>query len=188
MRLNIITSNRGKLEEFRAALAPLGIEVAHLPIGYEEVQVDTLEEVVDHGLKELRARGVGDLVIDDSGLFIDALKGFPGVYSAYALRTLGNQGVLRLMEGVEDRGARFTCCIGSSIAGMEDIVVCESCEGHIAEDEKGAGGFGFDPIFMPVDEDMTFAQMPMVEKNAISHRGKAIRSFVEALRQRTGQR
>jgi len=188
MRLNIITSNRGKLEEFRAALVPLGIEVAHLPIGYEEVQVDTLEEVVDHGLKELRARGIGDLVIDDSGLFIDALKGFPGVYSAYALRTLGNRGVLRLMEGAEGRGARFTCCIGCSIEGSEDIVVCESCEGQIAKNEKGEGGFGFDPIFIPEGEDRTFAQMPLAEKNAISHRGKAIRSFVEALEERTGQR
>jgi XTP/dITP diphosphohydrolase len=185
-KLNVITSNPGKLREFRAALEPLGYEVVHLPLEVDEVQADTLEEVVAGCLRQLHARGVEDFVLDDSGLFVDALKGFPGVYSSYALRTLGCEGLLKLLQGVHDREARFECCIGCSLSGREDIVLKERCDGHIIEAMRGREGFGFDPIFAAAGEGRTFAEMPLGEKNLISHRGKAIKSLAMQLGMQEG--
>jgi len=181
-KVHLITSNLGKLKEFRAALEPLGFDVAHLPLDVEEVQADTLEEVVADCMRQVRERRVKDFILDDSGLFVDALNGFPGVYSSYALRTLGCEGLLKLLDDVEDRSARFECCIGCSLEGREDIVLKETCEGRIINEMRGRGGFGFDPIFAADIEERTFAEMPLAEKNLLSHRGKAIKSLARQLR------
>lgn len=185
-RVHLITSNLGKLREFTAALEPLGYEVVHLPEEVDEVQADTLEEVVSGCMRQLRLRGVVDFIIDDSGLFVDALKGFPGVYSSYALRTLGCEGLLKLMAGTEDRSARFECCIGCSLEGMKDIILEESCEGRIIHEMRGREGFGFDPVFAAEGEERSFAEMPLAEKNLISHRGKAIKSLAGQLEMQRG--
>jgi XTP/dITP diphosphohydrolase len=121
-------------------------------------------------------------MIDDSGLFINALKGFPGVYSAYGQKTVGNKGILKLMDGVEDRTAVFKCCIGCMI-GEERIIVTGTCHGYILFEEKGDGGFGYDPIFTP-DGDRSFAEIPVEEKNAISHRGNATKLLIDELKAR----
>ena len=84
------------------------------------------------------------------------------------------------MEGVEDRGAEFRCCIGCDIDGRR-IVVVGVCRGFITESEKGTEGFGFDPIFSP-DGKLTFAEMPIEDKNQISHRGNAVRLLIEQLK------
>ncbi len=186
MKLAVITSNRGKLTEFRAALEPLGYDVEHSTEDCDEIQADTLEEVVRSCLAQLRARGLDDFVIDDSGLFVHALDGFPGVYSSYALRTIGMEGILRLLDGKEGRGAHFECCIGASLGG-EDIIVHGRCEGTIALSPSGQQGFGFDPIFVPTGFQRTFAEISITEKNGISHRGRAIQALVEALRGRTNE-
>ncbi len=181
-KVHLITSNPGKLKEFQAALEPLGYQVVHLPEEVEEMQADTLEEVVMDCLRQLRSRRIRDFVLDDSGLFIDGLKGFPGVYSSYVLRTLGCEGLLKLMEDVEPRSARFECCIGCSLEGRKDIVLKEVCAGRIIFDMRGKGGFGFDPIFAAEGEERSFAEMPLAEKNLISHRGKAIKSLARQLK------
>ncbi|MEM0448338.1 MAG: XTP/dITP diphosphatase [Methanomassiliicoccales archaeon] len=181
-RLHLITGNQGKLREFKSALQPLGYEVVHLPQEVFEIQADTLEEVVRECLRQLRERGINDFVLDDSGLFIDALNGFPGVYSSYVLRTLGCQGVLKLMQDEQDRRARFECCIGCSMRGREDLIVKGVCRGRIIETMRGSGGFGFDPIFAAEGQERTFAEMPLEEKNEVSHRGKAIKSLAEHLK------
>jgi len=184
--LDIITSNPGKLREFEAALRPLGFEVRHRPEEVDEIQADTLEEVVLACLTELRERKLTNFVLDDSGLFIDALKGFPGVYSAYALRTLGCDGVLRLLEGQEDRRAHFECCIGCSLERIGSFTAQARCDGIIAQSPSGSRGFGFDPIFYPEGRTITFGEMGLEEKNEISHRGRAIKSFVLQLQKRMG--
>lgn len=166
--------------ELRRELGRLGIEVEHLRLDYDEIQADTLEEVIVHALETLRQRGLDNFIIDDSGLFIDALRGFPGVYSAYVLRTLGCDGILRLMENVQPRGARFRCCIGASVWGRSVITNGESV-GRITTEKRGSGGFGFDPIFLPDGGQRTYAEIPLEEKNAISHRGRALRAFAAQL-------
>lgn len=182
--MKVITSNPGKLREFQQELSSLGIELEHARVEYEEIQTDRLEDVVRHGLEELKDRGLDNFIIDDSGLFIDSLKGFPGVYSAYALKTLDCKGILRLLEGEKDRSAHFQCCIGSSISGLADIVTCAKAHGTITYREKGEGGFGFDPIFQPNRDRRTYAEIPLDEKNKVSHRGRAIRSFYRLLEER----
>ena len=180
MKLKVITSNPGKVAEYQKELSGYGIEMEHVRLPYDEVQTSDLEEVVNKGMDAIIAKGVRDFIIDDSGLFVDALKGFPGVWSAYAQKTIGNPGILRLMEGVADRGAEFRCCIGCDVNG-ERIVVTGRCRGVITESEQGDGGFGFDPVFSH-DGVRTFAEIPMDEKNSVSHRGNAVRLLIDALK------
>lgn len=182
MRLSVITSNPGKVREYEKELSEFGIEMAHLRHPYDEVQTSHLEEVVEKGMDAIIAEGIRDFIIDDSGLFVDALKGFPGVWSAYAQKTIGNPGLLKLMDGVEDRGAEFRCCIGCDFKG-ERIIVTGVCRGYITDSERGSDGFGFDPIFSH-DGERTFAEIPMDEKNAVSHRGNAVKLLIAALKER----
>ncbi len=184
MMLTVVTSNRGKVAEFRSELGRLGIEVEHLEETYTEVQTDDLEQVVRRGVDELLDRGLDNFVIDDSGLFVEALNGFPGVFSAYTFETLGCEGVLKLMAGREQRNAFFECVVGSHIEGMGVIVARGRAPGEITSEKRGGGGFGFDPIFCPEDHGETFAQLSMEEKNRFSHRGKAIREFASMLEHR----
>ena len=181
MKLKVITSNPGKVAEYQKAFDELGIEMEHYRLPYDEVQTSDLEEVVNKGMDEIVSKGVRDFIVDDAGLFIDALKGFPGVWSAYAQKTIGNQGILKLMEGVEDRGAEFRCCIGCDIGGRR-IVVTGVCRGVITDSPKGKDGFGYDPIFSP-DGKLTFAEMSVDDKNRISHRGNAVRLLIDALKE-----
>lgn len=180
MKLKVITSNPGKVAEYQKAFDSLGIEMEHYRLPYNEVQTSDLEEVVHKGMDEIIKKGVRDFIIDDSGLFVDSLKGFPGVWSAYAQKTIGNDGILKLMEGVENRGAEFRCCIGCDIEGKR-IVVLGRCRGFITESQEGDGGFGFDPIFSP-DGTRTFAEIPIDEKNGMSHRGNAVKLLMEELK------
>ena len=180
MKLKVITSNPGKVAEYQKAFDDLGIEMEHYRLPYDEVQTSDLEEVVNKGMDEIISKGVRNFIVDDTGLFIDALKGFPGVWSAYAQKTIGNKGILKLMDGVEDRGAEFRCCIGCDINGKR-IVVVGICRGVITDSEKGTDGFGYDPIFSP-DGKLTFAEMSVEDKNLISHRGNAVRLLIEALK------
>lgn len=179
MKLKVITSNPGKVAEFQKAFADMGIEMEHLRLPYDEIQTSELEEVVEKGMAEIRAKGVRDFIIDDSGMFVNALKGFPGVYSAYGQKTIGNDGILKLMEGVEDRSAVFKCCIGCDIDGRT-IIVTGTCDGYIMRETRGSEGFGYDPIFSP-DGKRTFAEIGIEEKNTMSHRGNAIKLLRDAL-------
>ena len=182
MKLNVVTHNPGKVKEYQAEFSEFDVQMVHVNREYDEVQTAYLEEVVDKGMKQLYAEGLRDFMIDDSGLFINALKGFPGVYSAYGQKTLGNKGILKLMEGVEDRTASFKCCIGCMI-GEERIMVTGTCPGFILFEERGTEGFGYDPIFTPNGE-MSFAEMPLEQKNVISHRGIATAMLIDELKKR----
>ena len=182
MKLKLITSNLGKVEEFRSAFSQYGVEIEHTKIPYDEIQTADLEEVVKNGMDALRRTGLKNFIIDDSGLFVDALKGFPGVYSSYAQKTLGNGGILDLMTDRKEKGAEFRCCIGCDIDG-ETIIVTGICKGFILESEKGKEGFGFDPIFS-VDRKRSFAEISTEEKNVISHRGIATNLLIKEMKKR----
>lgn len=176
-----VTTNDGKFREVAQQMGEHGYELEHIKTSYPELQADTLEETIVPGLEWLLARYPRALMIDDSGLFIDALKGFPGVYSSYVFRTLGCDGILRLMEGVGDRSARFECCIGFVSPARRPFVVKGVAKGSIATEKMGSGGFGYDPIFIPEGRSETYAQMDIGEKNRISHRGRAIEAFLKEL-------
>jgi len=180
MRIKIITSNPGKVKEFQEMFDPFGIEAVQHREPYDEIQTSFLEEVVERGMDHLIGIGLEDFIIDDSGLFINRLNGFPGVWSAYALKTIGNDGILRLMGNEMDRSACFKCCIGGYIKGRR-IKVTGICEGSILRKAMGDGGFGFDPIFTP-DGKASFAEMSLDVKNKISHRGDALNLLMAEIR------
>ncbi|MCA1814201.1 MAG: RdgB/HAM1 family non-canonical purine NTP pyrophosphatase [Halobacteriales archaeon] len=174
MKLRMVTGNAHKAEEAQAALQPLGIDVVQHHVPHPEVQADTLEEVARERALWLRGKVPGAYFVDDAGLFVEALRGFPGVYSAYVQRTIGNAGLLRLLDG-EPRAARFECCIAYLEPGMSAPFLLKGvCPGSIASAPAGAGGFGFDPVFVPEGETLTFAELPLARKTALSHRGRAL--------------
>lgn len=188
MRLTFVTGNKHKVAELRALVEPLGHEVRQDRRGYPEVQAATLQEVCAAGADHLLAAGVeAPLLLEDSGLFVSALKGFPGVYSRYVLDTVGCAGVLRLLRDTEHevRTAAFRTHLLYVDGKGERHGFEGTCRGRIAPRPAGTEGFGYDPIFVPDGQDgggsRTFAEMDTSEKNRLSHRGQAVRAFLEHL-------
>ena len=168
-----MTTNPGKFREVAALLEPLGIRTVWKRRALPEPQATTLEEVVQAKLRAL-PRTSGWTLVEDSGLFMRGIRGFPGVYSAYAYETIGLEGLLRLLEGKE-RAADFRTVAGLRHGRLE-YLLAGHCPGLIADAPRGTGGFGFDPIFIPEGRSETFAQMPLADKNELSHRARAIRA------------
>ncbi len=170
-QIAFITQNHGKVEELRAKAKPFGVNIKHCDAAYPELQVDTLEEVVRNALAFCRSRFSLPFIVEDSGLFVEELYGFPGPYSAYVYKTIGIEGVLKLARS--GTAARFESVIGCCYHGAR--LFKGSVEGVITQ-PRGHGGFGFDPIFEY--EDRTFGEMTMEEKNTLSHRSKSAASFL----------
>ena len=183
MKVLFATGNPGKLTEVQAIFAPLGYEVEQLVDQYPEIQADTLEEVVADGLKWLYDRHKMPIIIDDSGLFIETLAGFPGVYSAYVFKTLGCDGILKQMEDLDNRRAEFRCCAGYVDNTGQIFLKAGNSQGSIIHENRGSGGFGYDPIFMPDEFSQTFAELDMESKNEISHRGRAFEALASVLKE-----
>ncbi len=177
----LVTHNRYKYEEMKRLVPQLEM----VDLEYPEIQADSLEEVVDFALDYLAKQIKGNFIVDDSGLFINALNDFPGVYSAYVHKTIGNEGILKLMQGINNRRAYFKTVIGLRFEGMNYKLV-GICHGYIATEERGNNGFGYDPIFIPENHSRTFAEMSTEEKNKISHRGKAMLKL-QAFLKRVGE-
>ncbi len=183
MHLRFITSNKHKFEEARDILKRYGIRVERISIPVVEIQSNSIEEVAYNSLRYLVERRLVPSMsfLEDAGLFIKALKGFPGVYSAYVYRTIGCEGILKLMEGIEDRYAEFKSAI-AFYDGKSIHVFTGVCRGCIGLEVKGSFGFGFDPIFIPEGFNKTYAELGNNVKNKISHRARALISMVKALR------
>jgi len=176
-----VTSNAGKFQEVREMLKADGVDLEWVRRAYPEIQADSLEEVVRHAGKEIRGELKRPFMIDDSGLFVPELRGFPGVYSSYVYRTLGCKGILDLLRGSRLRLATFECRLFLH-DGKNDHLFTGSCPGEIAEQERGAGGFGFDPVFIPEGDERTFAEMSPKDKNEVSHRGRAAQQVIRFLK------
>ncbi len=195
MRLVLATRNRGKLVELRRILdADPALPVVEL-CSATDVELPEVEEhgatFAENALLKARsataATGLASLA-DDSGLVVDALQGDPGVRSArYAGAHGDDEANLRLvlerMRGVEDRRARFVCAAALVASDGREWVEEASVAGTLAHAPRGAGGFGYDPIFVPVGESRTTAEMPPAAKDAISHRGRAFRAIAAHLAQ-----
>ena len=182
-KVYLITGNPGKLKEIKNRLDGLDIELNTLDEDFVEIQADTLEEVVFFGIEHLvKEKGVDlPFIKDDSGLFIDALDGFPGVYSAYIQQTIGNEGILKLMKDRDERGATFKTVMGLHIPGEGVSLFRGEIRGQITNEKRGFFGFGYDPIFTPEGSAHTFAEMTLVEKNQDSHRIRATMKLVDFL-------
>jgi len=178
LRFYFVTSNRHKILEARAALRAYGIEVVEANVPKVEIQSDSLEEIAEFSASEICKRVHSDdpYAVEDAGLFVKALNGFPGPYSDYVYRKIGVRGLLKLLEGVRDREAYFKSCVGLCWRNAV-VVFVGMVEGTIAESPRGDGGFGFDPIFIPKGYDRTFAELSLEEKSEVSHRGRALRAL-----------
>ena len=192
MKLVLATRNPGKVRELSQLLSPLGYEVLsleHFP-GVPEV-VEDGATFKDNAVKKATAvaRHTGQLALaDDSGLEVDYLGGAPGVRSA---RFAGeghddranNEKLLRLLAGVppEKRTARFRCVVAVATPEGKVLTTEGTCEGIIAEEPRGEGGFGYDPLFYVPSCGKTFAELEPEVKNRISHRGRALALMREIL-------
>lgn len=191
--LRIGTTNAGKLREFRQILEPLGLAIRGLDDlpGFEVIEDgDTFEA---NAIKKVRAvvDATGEpAVADDSGLVVDALDGKPGVQSArYAgVDGPGQDAANRnkLLEALTDtptekRSARFVCALAYCKPNAEPIVFRGELEGLICTEERGSNGFGYDALFVVPERGLTTAELPPDEKNAISHRGRALQKLIAFL-------
>jgi len=189
-RLVVATRNEHKLRELAEILA--GIELAPLPDGVE-LPPETGETFAENALTKVRAahRATGDAAIaDDSGIVARALGGRPGVRSArYAGPGAGDAENLELLiaelEGAADRRLAYVCVIAYADADGREELFEGRCEGELADEPRGSGGFGYDPAFVPADtgpaDGRTMAELDPGEKHAISHRGRAARALAEHL-------
>ncbi len=178
MKVYFVTSNEGKFKEAREIGSKYGVEVKWLRKEYLEPQGNDLEEIARLSAELLAKEIEKPFFLEDSGLFIPALKGFPGPYSSYVFKTIGNEGILKLMEGVEDRRAYFLAVV-AFWDGEKVLTFKGRVDGMITKEMRGDKGFGFDPIFEY--NGKTFAEMGE-EKNEVSHRRKALEKFFEYLK------
>lgn len=180
MKLLFVTSNTHKYEEIKQYLAGEHIECRWKKMKYEEIQAETTDEVSMESLKILMNDIREPFFLEDTGLYIDALNGFPGPYSSYVFKTVGNEGILHLLHGKE-RGAAFVTVV-SYYDGKNYFQFKGECRGAISKNIRGNTGFGYDPIFIPEGYDMTYAEMTIEEKNRTSHRIRAMEKFVAHLK------
>ena len=180
-KIYFITSNKGKLVEAQNKFSEIDIDVVQKNIGYPEIQADSLEEVALFGVEHVLKNFNSPFILEDAGLFIDGLKGFPGVYSAYVFHTVGCDGVLKLMKDtkVEDRSAVFRSVFAYGKSDLKPHLFVGECNGVISTIKCGNNGFGYDPIFIPQNSDKTFAEMNISEKNSYSHRGKSLEKLID---------
>ena len=180
MELLFITGNKGKLDEIAAFLKTSGIKLTHKHLDLVEPRSESIAEIAIEKAKCASKTIELPFIVDDSGLFVDCLNGFPGTNSNWTFKKIGYPGILALLEGKKDRSAAFKCAVALSIPGKE-IVVFEGVEhGTIAYEAHGTEGFGYDPIFIPNGSTKTWAQAPEV-KNIRSHRQQAIEKMVKWL-------
>ena len=196
MKLVLASKNEKKLRELRDILSAQGVEV----VTEADVGVDVDVEETGTTFEEnafLKAHAVMQTsglpaVADDSGLCVDALNGAPGVYSArYGGPELDDVGRYRLllenMRGQLDRRCKFVSAICCCVPNGDRVEARGECPGTLAYAPRGEDGFGYDPIFFVPEQKKTFAQLTAEEKNAISHRGKALAAFAEKLREYQNQ-
>ena len=202
MRIVFATGNKDKMREIRQILGGLDAEILSMKEAGVDVDVEengsTFSEnarikadAIFNILKEKEPEEAGNTVVlaDDSGLEIDYFGGEPGIYSARYLGkdtpyTEKNSIILQRLEGVEDekRTARFVCAIAARLPEGKKLDTMGKMEGRIAYSISGENGFGYDPIFFLPEYGKTSAQLSPEEKNAVSHRGKALRDMEKLLR------
>ncbi len=167
-----VTTNRGKFQEAREILRPYGIRLVWLRRELVEPQAEDLRTVAVAKLRSVPRRP-GWVLVEDSGLFVRSLRGFPGVYSAHFLKLWGFPPLLELLRR-RPRRASFRS-VAALRQGRTIRTFAGEVRGSIAARASGRGGFGYDPIFVPDGYRVPFARLPPETKNRLSHRGRSMR-------------
>lgn len=175
--VTLITGNEGKTREYAALL---GIEVSAVKKDLIEIQSLDVVEVVQRKAQDAYQKLETAVLVDDTGLSLDAWNGLPGALVAWWLTAVGPQGILDMAAGVADRAARVTTALG--YADANGVRVFEgTVRGTLTTERRGDGGFGYDSIFIPAGYDQTFAEMTAEEKNRVSHRRLAVETLKKGL-------
>lgn len=172
-----LTKNSHKYHEAIDILSGYNIRLKHLAYDKLELQFNSIEDISKFSAIQAHKQLKHPLIVEDAGLFINALNGFPGPYSSYVFKTIGCNGILQLMTDTIDRSAEFRSAVTYIDYKVGVKCFTEVVRGYISFKNKGEDGFGFDPIFIPETETLTFAEVSCDLKNKISHRGKALRLF-----------
>ncbi len=180
MQINLVTQNKNKVKEFRSFLEP-DIEVVHLDMDYPELRSDDPTEIVRLAAQTLANKLNKTIVVEDSGLFIEALKDFPGTCTAYIHKRIGNKGLLLLMQGKTDRKIEYRSAIGYCEPGKDPVSFLGIEQGTLAEEIRGTKGWGQDPLFIPKDNDKTYGET-RTEGDINLFRKRAIEKFKEYLK------
>lgn len=194
MTFIVATGNAHKLLEIKRILQPLGVDAVSMAEAGVTSEAEETGSTFEQNaiIKALAVSRAADMpcIADDSGLMVDALNGAPGVFSArYAGESATDYDrIKKLLNALSDirsqaRTARFVCAVCCIFPDGRSFTVRGECEGLIAEECSGEGGFGYDPIFVEKTTGKTFAQLSDAEKDRLSHRGKALRIFTEKLKE-----
>jgi len=187
--IRFVTTNVNKFNEAKDILSEYGIKLIHVPADITEIQSTNLVDIVIYKVMEAVKIVNPPLIVEDTGLFINALNGFPGPYASYVYNTLGLSKILSLLRDTSDRSASFIA-VGALVFRENMFKIFRArVDGHISTDIRGNKGFGYDPIFIPTGSTRTFAEMGEKLKNKYSHRGKLFREvgrFIEKISQIDG--
>lgn len=180
MKIYFASSNKNKLKEATKILAIYKIKVESILLECPEIQSNDLGEISKFSVKFAFKEIKKPVFVEDSGLFIEILGGFPGPYSSYVYKTIGNEGILKLMKDKTNKNAIFKSVI--AYCESEDFIITfiGQTSGTISTKilKGNNGGWGFDPIFLPKEgNNKTYAEMGLEEKNKISHRKKSLEKF-----------
>jgi len=178
IRIYFATSNMHKVAEAQKILSKYGVYLEPVDVRKVEIQSESLEEIAIYAATEAYSKVGKPVIVEDSGIFVESLNGFPGPYSSYVYKTIGLKGILKLLENEENRRATFKAVVALAL-GKDDVRVFKGMvEGVIANEIRGCKGFGYDPIFIPVGSGgRTFAEMDIEEKNMFSHRARAFEAL-----------
>lgn len=167
-----VSSNKNKFNEAKNILSKNGINLGFFKSSLREIQAESIKEIAALKVDEAYRQCNKPVIVEDAGLFVESLNGFPGPFSSYVFKTIGNSGILRLVK--TNRKAKFQSVVAYCDNKYDVVLFDAKVEGKISKNSKGKG-WGYDPIFIPNRQNKTYAMLS--NKNQISHRYKALKKF-----------
>jgi len=167
-----VSSNKNKFNEAKNILSKNGINLGFFKSSLREIQAESIKEIAALKVDEAYRQCNKPVIVEDAGLFVESLNGFPGPFSSYVFKTIGNSGILRLVK--TNRKAKFQSVVAYCDNKFGVVLFDAKVEGKISKNSKGKG-WGYDPIFTPNGQNKTYAMLS--NKNQISHRYKALKKF-----------
>ena len=177
--LHLASSSMNKFDEMRSIMEAYKIDLRIADIKGEEIQTFSVLKVAERAAETIAQKFPDPLIVEDTGLYVHSLHGFPASFASFVYSTLGPGGILKLLEGREDMTAEFHSAIVYAEGGKVLKRFVGILEGKISNEIRGSHGFGFDSIFIPEGSNRTLAEMTKAEKNSISHRSKSSRILAE---------
>ncbi len=185
LNLSFLTGNTHKYEEVKKFIKSSGLDtnITQKDVPLVEIQSDSIVDVAVYKVQSVVDSLEGNYFVEDSGLFVDHLHNFPGVFSSYVKEMIGNEGILKLMKGVTSRTASFRSVLALMLEGKVFTFHGE-VQGTLSLEIRGTNGFGYDPIFIAEGTEKTNGEISIEEKNSRSHRIRALQKMCDFLIQK----